>query len=1251
MTESHVNETSRRDFELALRADAHALLEDYLPPASDPTYLPTLRELILIDLEHRWRTASGKTGARKSGGGPLVESYLDRHPELEATDLPELIEEEFIVRANCGDAPSLEEYQLRFPDVVFDLDTARVGREQPPPAAPPLQRLGDYRILREIGRGGMGVVYEAEQLALGRHVALKVLPGEALAHPQLVDRFQREARAAAQLHHTNIVPVFGVGEADGRYFYAMQFIAGAGLDDLLKELQALRTSSTSESRSDIDASEGKPNSPAATPNVARSLLQGDLAQTFVPGSARGDTAATVVPRTGTGPDGSESPTEPQAHSDTAADGSSASVLLGEDAGSQLTSNRRTLWHAVARIGVQAADGLDYAHQRGILHRDIKPANLILDQQGIVWITDFGLARIESEENLTRTGDVMGTLRYMPPEALEGSNDGRSDIFSLGLTLYELLCLQPGYNENERSRLIQSIMEANVQPLREVEPGVPRDLETIVHKCLDREPSGRYQSAGELRDDLERFLHDEPIQARRVSLLERLIRWSRRNKGVAASLATILLLLLSAAIISSLAAARFNQLAQDKEDLADQREEQRLAAYSARDEAQLRRREADAAKERAEQLAEQNRRQLYTSQMLVAAEALKIDTGIGRVRQILENWIPKPGETDLRGWEWYYLQGLCHQEEASLPNNVAKVRGLAWSQSGDGLLVAHNGSRFSEYASDWVSVRHRVEAFRGAIGVAWNRDRTRLAASGYDGQFRIFSWPDGEMLVERTLTRRYEGLGWSSNGRWVACACDDRPHLLVLQADNGEEVLRLNVDGNAPSFAFHPTEPRLAFRDGWTTRVVEIPDGSELASFEYPRVGQMTAIGWSPDGSQLVECIPGSVRIRDMESGEVTHESPASGRLSSVVWHDQGGIAVASWDGTASILNPVTGEIVRKFRGHRNWVTRLAWSPDGERLATGGPSEPPRIWNPNRQTGDFSVPGFYWSGSSWSPDSRTLAMAVQHRIHFWNVDDRREVFDRRIALPEDQRVITVEYSPDGKRLAYIQERGRIAVLNPANGDIIRVLNEGTEQRMTASQSTQLLSWSADGRRLAAMLPTGEATLWDVATGEIVTQQRPTGSVNLLSVALHPDGKRIAMGTTGGVHLWEENATEVCALSDSWAPGVAWALDGRWVIGVGPYTELFTVALIDSEQREPPIYYRGATRWANTFALSPDGTRLAAGCDDGSACVWDTESRAMVARFDDFERCIDVSWSPDGTRLTATTYGKAIIRDAETWLQPD
>src|SRR5262249_11288042 len=203
-----------------------------------------------------------------------------------------------------------------------------------------------------------------------------------------------------------------------------------------------------------------------------------------------------------------------------------------------------------RVGLQVAEALDYAHKQGILHRDIKPANLLLDQAGTVWVTDFGLAKADDQQNLTHTGDILGTLRYMPPEAFDGRGDARGDVYSLGLTLYELAALRPAFDERERGRLIKQVTTGEPAALGRLRPGVPRDLETIIHKAIERDPTLRYQKAAELADDLRRLLDDQPVKARRASSFERLSRWARRNRGVASALAFIGVLLIAVAIAST-----------------------------------------------------------------------------------------------------------------------------------------------------------------------------------------------------------------------------------------------------------------------------------------------------------------------------------------------------------------------------------------------------------------------------------------------------------------------------------------------------------------------------------------------------------------------------------------------------------------------------------------------------------------------------------------------------------------------------
>jgi serine/threonine protein kinase/Tfp pilus assembly protein PilF len=451
--------------------------------------------------------------------------------------------EEFTARHRAGEEPSLDEFIARRPDLADDIrdlfpglvlmEGVRPERADStgpfaPGPAPALKRLGDFRILREVGRGGMGVVYEAEQESLGRHVALKVLPAHALLDPQRLRRFQREAKAAARLHHTNIVPVYGVGEQDGLHYYVMQFIQGQGLDQVLDELKALRRKR--------QGTAAGPVKHTGAESAALSLLTGRFA------SGAADEASPVA----------DAPGSPAAEAPGKAPESSGRSDTG-----------RAYWGSVARIGIQTAQALAYAAGQGTLHRDVKPSNLLLDAHGNLWVTDFGLAKAADSEDLTHTGDIVGTLRYMAPERFSGKGDLRSDLYSIGLTLYELLALRPAFEAPDRQQLVHQVLHAEPPRLRQLDRAVPRDLETIVHKAIDRDPARRYQAAEDLADDLHRFLDDRPIRARRVGAVEKLWRWARRNPLVAGLSAAVALLLVASSIGGAVAAYHFRMLAADE----------------------------------------------------------------------------------------------------------------------------------------------------------------------------------------------------------------------------------------------------------------------------------------------------------------------------------------------------------------------------------------------------------------------------------------------------------------------------------------------------------------------------------------------------------------------------------------------------------------------------------------------------------------------------------------------------------------
>jgi serine/threonine protein kinase len=384
------------------------------------------------------------------------------------------VADEFLDQLIRGQAPDVADYARRYPQIAGVLPqvlpAVRLIHEMAPGGPAPLaalaiaDSLGEFRLLREIGRGGMGVVYEAEQTSLGRRVALKVLAAHTGIDARQLARFQIESRVAAALNHPHIVPILAVGCDRGVYYYAMQLIEGRCLAEMLRD---------------------------SGPR---------------PGSAA----------TGDQPGGRDAPANPRSP---------------------------FLPRAAAELAMQAAEALEHAHGMGVLHRDIKPGNLLVDDRGHLWIADFGLARFQGAGDLTLSGDLLGTLRYMSPEQAAGGRilDARTDVYSLGATLYELLTARPAFDGTDQQELLHQITHFEPPVPRKLDPTIPHDLETIVVKAMAKEPSQRYATARELADDLGRFLANRPILARRPGLAERVARWSQLHWRATTATAALLLL--------------------------------------------------------------------------------------------------------------------------------------------------------------------------------------------------------------------------------------------------------------------------------------------------------------------------------------------------------------------------------------------------------------------------------------------------------------------------------------------------------------------------------------------------------------------------------------------------------------------------------------------------------------------------------------------------------------------------------------
>ena len=446
----------------------------------------------------------------------------------------------------------------------------------------PFPRIGNYKMIREIGRGGMGIVFEAEDPELGRHIAIKVLSPHLMGDSDAVRRFRREAKAAGKLQHPNIVPIHEVSKEDeATLYFTMPLIHGIGLDQVIAMLKGKGAS-----RLEIDCLVDKV-SPTGGSSRSGSDHASDLSvsvREFMESRAAMERAMSISPE---------------------------------------------YFRFIAKIGLQVAQALSCAHERSILHRDIKPSNILLDTSGTAWVSDFGLAK-DLDEKGTLSTDLAGTLRYMAPERFSGAVDARSDIYGLGLVMYELATLQPAFDHTDRARVIEAIRSNPLSEARQIEPRMPRDLNTIIAKATAFEPGSRYDSAVEVADDLRRFLAHLPIRARVVGPWERLRKWVARHPSLSAMMIVVVLATIGTTVLWLRAESSWIR----------------------------------------EQIARERAEHFVYSRDIAAADFEYRSHNIERSRQILENCNPA-----YRNWEWEYLHQRLHRsvwQSPVLPHSVSAV---------------------------------------------------------------------------------------------------------------------------------------------------------------------------------------------------------------------------------------------------------------------------------------------------------------------------------------------------------------------------------------------------------------------------------------------------------------------------------------------------------------------------------------------------------------------------------------------------
>jgi serine/threonine protein kinase/WD40 repeat protein len=1147
------------------------------------------------------------------------------HLDSEADPLLDLAEE-FANRYRRGERPSLTEYTERYPEHaerirrIFPAMVAmeqfggvsqwRSGRAMDRPAvgrpAPVPERLGEYRILREIGKGGMGVVYEAVQESLGRHVALKVLLFHPLAHEKQLERFRREARAAARLHHTNIVPVFDVGDSDGIHFYSMQFICGQALDAVLYELGRLRGQTETPWG-------GKAPSSSLGKSIAHSLMRGKFFAGLDGNGIRSTLADSSFPQTG-GANGNSS-------------GDRAGPAMPGDQSGLASKTNLQYMRSVARIGMQVADALAYAHQQGILHRDIKPANILLDTQGTAWITDFGLAKAEDSAELTTEGDLVGTLRYMAPERFEGRADVRSDVYGLGLTLYEMLTCRMAFTGSERARLVQEVVHKEPVRPRRIDPRIPRDLETIVLKAMAKEPGRRYQSATALAEDLDRFLADRPIRARQASAWERGWRFCRRNPALAISSCLAIVLLMAVAIGSIVSTA-----------LLDAELKRTAVARTA---------EQSAKKDALDKLwrsnlsrAQAGRFSRRPGQRLDSLDALREASRLARAVKA-----PAQGFGDLRNEAIACL---------ALPDLRLGNESFEWH---DGMLAAFDGS-YGRYAV--LDAQREVGVYRlgedqpiarwhGPGGAA-----TRLSISS-NGHFVAVA--TSECLEVRDVDRGSIALALPGRILHMEFSADSRRIVIggrdglieVFDLATGEDLLRLKTSSKPLLFALQPDGKGIAVVTESRTAGVEVWDlnsGKKQSDLPLGEEEPATALAWSPDGRRLAVGLGDTghrAEIWDVARRRtlVALEGHAQ-RVTVISFHPSGRLLLTlSWDGTGRLWESATGKQVVYWPsgiydlhfGRAGTVCGLITVGGNGRLieVADGREYRTLVASLGTDQSDYYLADISRDG--------LLAVGLSNGVGVWELETGRQLSFLPIGLTNSVQFMT---SSQGRALLSCGPGGLLRWPIRDDSRAPGLLQIGPPRNINLPMVPSTVSVGEDGRAaVVASEDSGTAVVIDLATDALRCTLSPHTSVS--RAVLSADGRWAA--TTGwhtpSVKLWDAHVGSLVRDLPIGSQNAAFfSPDGRTLVTcLGSeyrFWEIPSWKPIRQLRWEIPSY----PGWV---AYSPNGRLIALELSPAVISLIEADTGQAVAKLEDpnSDRSYWLGFTPDGGRLvTVAQYAKAI-----------